>query len=87
MSYTAQNNQTYARTGSFYDPWIALSSAEAKGWEECETDLMKWKLVGETLTLELAEFPCTYRFHYGDESHECELTANRPDSYCEVHSA
>lgn len=88
MAYSAQNNQTYKRTGTSYNVGLVLAWAEAKGWEDCEVDLLEWVPgTAGALVLSLAEFPCTYRFHYGEESHDCELTSNRPDSYCEVHSA
>lgn len=88
MSYTACNTQTGERTGSFYNVNLALLWAEDKGWEDCEVALMEWVPgTAGALILVPAEFPCTYRFHYGEESYTCELTANRPDSYCEVHSA
>lgn len=75
--YYAKQTQNGDSTAAYDDPWEALEIAEECGWEECETELRQ---VVETSIK--AEFRCTY---YGD--YECELTSNRPDSYCEVHSA
>lgn len=82
MSYTARNTQTGERTGTSYDPYGVLNAAALSGWEDCETEIMEWQ--GDCLRY--AEFPCTYSFHYGEESYTCELTANRPDSLCPFHA-
>ena len=88
MAYAAMNDQTGARTGTSYDLNVVLDMARGKGWEDCETVLMEWEISNDLqLHLIPAEFPCTYQFHYGEEHYTCELTSNRPDSYCEVHSA
>lgn len=87
MSYTARNTQSGKRTGTSYNIDLVLAWAELKGWEECETELMEWVPgTAGALELVLSEFPCTYSFHYGDEAHNCELTANRPDSLCPFHA-
>lgn len=56
---------------------------EKLAWEDCEWELWEITLKGVHAK---AEFPCTYRFHYGEESYTCELTANRPDSLCPFHA-
>lgn len=81
--YFAQHTQTGDIAFKCRDPYDALKLAAELGWEECETELME----GDNGNGWTAEFPCTYSFHYGEEHHTCELTSNRPDSYCEVHSA
>jgi hypothetical protein len=81
--YYARNTHTEASTELFYSAWEALDEGiNELEWDECETKLM----VRENGLSKLAEFPCTYSFHYGDEAHNCELPANRPDSLCPFHA-
>lgn len=83
MTYFAQHTQTGETTNHFTTPYLPLMEAEDLGWEESETELME----GDNGNGWSAEYPCTYSFHYGEEHYTCELTANRPDSYCEIHGA
>lgn len=78
--YYAQHTQTGETTAKTLDAYTALTWAESMGWEDCEV-----RLVSSGYGT-VAEFPCTYSFHYGDEAHTCELTANRPDSLCPFHA-
>lgn len=85
--YAVRNDQTQMLTGAYSDAWQALEAAANAGWDECETTLMESDTEGFGFMTIETEFPCTYSFHYGEEHYTCELTSNRPDAYCEVHSA
>lgn len=80
--YYGQHTQTGYNTIARMNFWDVIESVEALGWEDSEWVLMEG-LDNPTPTV----FYCTYHFMYGEDVVDCELTTNRPDSYCEVHSA
>lgn len=80
--YYGLNTQTGYNTIARMNFWDVIESVEALGWEDSE-----WVLMEGLDNPEPVEFLCTYSFHYGEEHYTCELTSNRPDAYCEVHSA
>lgn len=79
--YYAHHTQSGSETASYNNYSQPLNVAESLGWEDSEVELME-RVSGNSYP---AEFPCTYSFHYVEEHYTCELSANRPDSYCEVH--
>lgn len=85
--YFAKNTQTNEHTLTFLSVWDALDQAEDLGWEEVETELMETSQLGGFELVYEAEFPCMYRYHCGTDYAECSVSANKPDSYCEIHGA
>ena len=81
--YYGQHTQTGETTDKYISAEHALEAAEDFHWEPVEVILMETVRQGvRGVAVIEAAFPCHY---YGDFI--CELTSNRPDSYCEVHSA
>lgn len=89
MAYFVRHTQSGEESCGFSFANDALENAEVMGWEDCEVILM------ETYTPHPlrgilhreAEFQCTYSWRYGEDFYRCQLASNRPDGYCEVHSA
>lgn len=82
--YYGQHTQTGEKTIAFHFYHNVLFEVEELCWEDCEW-VLYWSNPDGSRTQE-AEFPCTYSFRYGVEAHNCELTANRPDSLCPLHA-
>lgn len=78
--YYGKHNQEEAKTNRYSSTDLVAYEAEEMGWEDIEWDLYV------TATDELAEFPCEYYFHHGSNFVECELTTNKPGTYCPTHS-
>lgn len=75
--YYGQHTQTGFTTIARMNFWDVIEAVEALGWEDSE-----WVLMEGLEHSVPVEFYCHY---YGDFI--CTNPTNRPDSYCEVHSA
>lgn len=81
--YFGKHTQSEAKTHMYNDPKWVFEDADLYGWEDCE-----WELLEETkFGVWPARFPCAYSAWTGVERWQCENPTNKPDSYCEVHSA